>query len=226
MVKLLEEKTVLSFEEKMLEELKKDDTGIFSDAHQVLEPRAVAENVQKFLEKHFVGCFDDGIIAKDLTRTLSRRAMADILVEDGDGIEYCVDVKTHNLGTDFNMPNLSSIDRLSKYYMEDGNRHYFLVLLVEYEVGNQGVIFHKVKLFPIEHLKWDCLQIGALGKGQVQIRKASDIRIDRNQTRKNWLEIFYKKVDEFYAKEIVKANKRKEYMRKRGEEHLKQFNES
>lgn len=38
--------------------------------------------------------------------------MADLAFKDPDGFYYIVDVKTHRLGTAFNMPNLTSVERL------------------------------------------------------------------------------------------------------------------
>ncbi len=61
---------------------------------------------------------------------------------------------------------------------------------------------------PMEHLKWDCLTIGALGWGQVQIANARIVNIERTQTRKNWMLQLCDVLDVFYPKEISKIEKR------------------
>ncbi len=53
--------------------------------------------------------------------------MADLAFEDLDGYYYVVDVKTHRLSTKFNMPNLTSVERLARFYEDDKN--YFVVLM-------------------------------------------------------------------------------------------------
>ena len=52
----------------------------------------------------------------EYSSSFARRAMADIAFTDVDGFYYVVDVKTHRADTKFNMPNLTSVDRLSRFY--------------------------------------------------------------------------------------------------------------
>ena len=58
--------------------------------------------------------------------------MADLAFEDSEGFYYVVDVKTHRHDTKFNMPNLTSVERLARFYEDDKN--YFVLLFVSYEV--------------------------------------------------------------------------------------------
>ncbi len=87
--------------------------------------------------------------------------MADLAFRDVDGLYYLIDVKTHRLDTTFNMPNLTSVRRLTRLYEDDTN--YFLVLMVKYTVSQNKVNVETVNLVPIEFLGWDCLTVGALG---------------------------------------------------------------
>ena len=79
----------------------------------------VSENLQYLL----------GSLCKDYVAKFPRRAMADLKFTDRDGLVYHVDVKTHRLGTSFNMPNLTSVKRLADLYGDDKN--YFVVLFVQ-----------------------------------------------------------------------------------------------
>ena len=54
--------------------------------------------------------------------------MADLAFTDKDDCYYIADVKTHRLDTTFNMPNLISVERLSRFYEDDKN--YFVILKV------------------------------------------------------------------------------------------------
>ncbi len=45
--------------------------------------------------------------------------MADLAFQDQQGFYYVVDVKTHRTDTKFNMPNLTSVERLARFYEDD-----------------------------------------------------------------------------------------------------------
>lgn len=50
------------------------------------------------------------------------------------GIEYVIDVKTQRENTKFNMPNITSLERIKKFYTN--KKRVFLVLIVRYSVKN------------------------------------------------------------------------------------------
>lgn len=183
----------------------------FDNARIINSPRAVGDTVQEILGEKMSECFPVGII-KDFNDRFARRAMADVAFMDLQENYFVVDIKTHNRDTDFNMPNLTSVERLSRFYEDDKN--FFLILLAEYKVNNGRIEFDAVRLVPIEHLKWDCLTIGALGWGQIQIANARVVNIDRTQQRKNWMLQLCNIMDMFYLKEIAKIEKRISYFEK------------
>lgn len=177
----------------------------FENEHIIESPRSVGDAVQQVLAKKMASCFPDGIIRK-FQGDFARRAMPDVAFEDADGNYFAVDIKTHNESTDFNMPNLTSVERLSRFYEDAGN--YFVIVLAEYRPNGPGIAFDNVRFFPIEHLKWDCLTIGALGWGQVQIADARRVDIDRRQSRKDWMIELCNRLNAFYPKEIDKIKRR------------------
>lgn len=183
----------------------------FDNSHIVNSPRAVGDTVQEVLGNKMRGCFPRELI-KNFNDGFARRSMADVAFMDYDDNYYVVDIKTHNRDTDFNMPNLTSVERLSRLYEDDKN--YFVILLAEYKTANGKIEFDAVRLVPIEHMKWDCLTIGALGWGQIQIANAKIVNIDRSQTRKNWMLQLCDVMDIFYPKEISKIEKRLTYFDK------------
>jgi hypothetical protein len=72
--------------------------------------------------------------------------MADLAFYDIDDFYYIVDVKTHRTNTKFNMPNLTSVERLARFYEDDSN--HFVLLLVSYELQETRAIFTDVKFVP------------------------------------------------------------------------------
>ncbi|MBM4104366.1 MAG: hypothetical protein FJ263_10045 [Planctomycetes bacterium] len=169
-------------------------------------PRAVGDAIQDILAEHF-----DTIVGKDTicnySSVFARRAMADLAFEDVAGCYYRVDVKTHRLSTQFNMPNLTSVERLSKFYEDDKN--YFVILMVVYDLENIAVKVDKVHFVPIEFLDWSCLTMGALGWGQIQIANSNRICVNSKITRKQWMLTFCDiLLDHFYPGEIQKIDER------------------
>ncbi|MDD9863771.1 MAG: hypothetical protein OXU54_04265, partial [Gammaproteobacteria bacterium] len=111
--------------------------------------------------------------------------MADIAFADKDDFYYVVDVKTHRLDTQFSMPNLTSVERLSRFYEDDNN--YFTILKTDYRAEDLKVIVDKVTFVPIEFLSWNCLTLGALGWGQIQIANANMVTVLPGNKRKDWM---------------------------------------
>ena len=132
--------------------------------------------------------------------------MADLAFEDRQGFYYVVDVKTHRTDTKFNMPNLTSVERLARFYEDDKN--YFVLLLVSYHVEEIKALITGVKFIPIEFLRWDCLTIGALGWGQIQIANSNYVTVNADYSRRTWMIEMCDALLEFYPKEIAKIGKR------------------
>lgn len=149
--------------------------------------------------------------------------MADLAFSDRDGFYYVVDVKTHHLETRFNMPNLTSVERLARFYEDDKN--YFVVLMVKYIIQGTRVIVKKAHFVPVEFLAWDCLTIGALGWGQIQIANANVVNINEGYSRKKWMLELCDIMLEFYPKEIGKIQERLDYF-KRVKQHWEAKSES
>ena len=173
--------------------------------------RAVGDAIQDILSENFQSIVGTGLCAK-YSSQFARRAMADLAFEDVDGFYYVVDVKTHRLSTKFNMPNLTSVERLSRFYEDDKNC--FVVLMVAYDIEDLQAVIERVTFVPIEFLGWDCLTIGALGWGQIQIANSNRMTVNPQYSRKSWMMEFCDTMLEFYPKEIAKIDARIERFRK------------
>lgn len=167
--------------------------------------RAVGDAIQGILAKRFKSILGN-TACRNYSAQFARRAMADLAFDDVDDFYYVVDVKTHRLTTKFNMPNLTSVDRLARFYEDDKN--YFVVLMVTYDIDGLRAVIEDVRFAPIEFFGWDCLTIGALGWGQIQIANSNYIKINPQYSRKRWMIEMCDILMEFYPKEIAKINKR------------------
>ena len=137
--------------------------------------------------------------------------MADLAFDDNYENYYVVDIKTHNINTNFNMPNLTSVERLARFYSDIKN--YFVLLLVSYTIETDSLLFKECTFVPIEYLDWSCLTLGALGWGQIQIANSNNIKIDIDNTRKKWMLQLCDALDIFYPNEISKITKRIDHFR-------------
>jgi len=174
----------------------------------VTSTRATGDAIQHILEENF-----ESIIAgfsKEYSASFARRAMADLAFTDQQDLYYVVDVKTQRLETKFNMPNLTSVERLARFYEDDKN--YYVMLMIAYNItSGVHIQVQKVHFVPIEFLSWDCLTIGALGWGHIQIANANNIVIEAGYSRKKWMLKLCDTLFEFYPREIEKAKNRIEY---------------
>ncbi len=169
------------------------------------DPRSVGGAIQHVLSSHFPEIVGNDV-CHNYSSDFARRAMADLAFEDRANLYYVVDVKTHRLSTKFNMPNLTSVERLARFYEDDKN--YFLLLMIDYDIEGIRAIIENVTFVPIEFLGWDCLAIGALGWGQIQIANSNRITVNPGYSRKTWMLELCDTLLEFYPKEIAKIGKR------------------
>jgi len=169
--------------------------------------RAAGDAIQDIVCTGFEAILGD--LCVEYSAEFARRAMADLAFKDCDGFYYVVDVKTHRLGTAFNMPNLTSVERLARFYEDDAN--YFVVLLIQYDIDGVKVTVKEVHFAPIEFLGWECLTVGALGWGQIQIANANIVKINEKYSRKKWMLELCDIMLDFYPREISKIGERISY---------------
>lgn len=183
----------------------------FLSKDTVSSTRATGDAIQHILEDNFQNII--GEKSKEYSGKFARRAMADMAFTDKDDLYYIVDVKSHRLETKFNMPNLTSVERLVRFYEDDTN--YYVMLMVAYNVVS-AIRIHvkKVYFVPIEFLSWECLTIGALGWGQIQIANANNIIINERYSRKNWMLELCDVLLDFYPREIGKIKDRIDYFKR------------
>lgn len=200
-----------TFEREAIETRIRDFLNSATDvlsAGTAASPRAAGDAIQELLSANFESLLGPHNCA-EYSESFARRAMADLAFTDPTGLYYVVDVKTHRLSTKFNMPNLTSVERLARFYEEEKN--YFVIMMVSYDVKGTKMNVEKVHFIPVEFLDWACLTIGALGWGQLQIANSNVITINNTTTRRKWMLTMCDELLEFYPKEIGKIGERINY---------------
>lgn len=191
---------------KLLDYLNRE-SGHLLAGNSLNSPRSVGDAVQTEIAEKAMpyALAEESISVND---NFSRRSMED-LAFSFKGQYYAIDVKTHNLNTDFNMPNLISVKRLAQFYKNDDNNN-FCILIVSYRVDNEQIIYKDCYFKQIEKFDWACLTLGALGWGQIQIANANNIHFT-NLSRKEWMLKLCDNVELFYNEEIGKIGERKNW---------------
>lgn len=166
--------------------------------------RAAGDGIEHIISKHFQSILGDWCV--DYSDSFARRAMADLAFRTKDE-NYCLmDVKTHRTSASFSMPQLTSVERLTRLY--EGDENVFCLIMVKYDVRDLRITVSDVLFVPIEFLDWRCLTIGALGWGQIQISNSNNIFLAKNPSRKEWMVRLCDQVLAFYPKEIGKIQSR------------------
>ena len=98
-------------------------------------PRAVGDAIESLVAEKFDAFL--GSWCSEYSNDFARRAMADLAFTDTEGVYSVVDVKTHREDTRFNMPNLTSVERLSRFYESDMN--VFSLIIVRYSIEGTRV---------------------------------------------------------------------------------------
>ena len=179
-------------------------------SYSLSSPRAAGDAIQEIVAQSFASIL--GPWASLYSASFARRSMADLAFTDADGYYYIVDVKTHRLDTKFNMPNLTSVERLARFYEDDAN--YFVLLLISYQVEGARLRFTNAHFVPIEFLDWSCLTIGALGWGQIQLANSNIVVVRPFYSRKQWMLELCDILLSFYPREIEKILKRANHFEK------------
>jgi hypothetical protein len=131
----------------------------------------------------------------------SVRSPEDFTLVNGDCNNY-FDVKTRQVGTDFNMPNLISVDRLDKMLEDpDTELHYWMIDYRVHEDGTCTVEHSEIRT--VWSLPWPALAIQNLGKGQLQISNWSQLATHVNN-RDAWHQFLKAERKRFYLKQASK----------------------
>ena len=122
------------------------------------------------------------------------------LIENGRTIY--IDVKTRQLGTDLNMPNMISVDKLNKLLDDVDTELYYW--MIDYEVREDGSaqVTH-TEIRAVWDLPWSALAIQNLGLGQLQIANWSAMS-QPGLPRHDWHAQLKQEMRAFYTRQAQK----------------------
>jgi len=89
-----------------------------------------------------------------------------------------------------------------------------VILKVDYQVDHSAIHVERVTFVPIEFLSWDCLTLGALGWGQIQIANSNRVEVVPGNSRREWMLQLCDNLFEFYPREIGKTHDRIKHFEK------------
>jgi len=166
-----------------------------------LAQRGVGDVVEKLVAQAIVEAAEgrDGVSAQ---HARTRRSMEDVKLLAGEAC-FNVDVKTRNLGSDFSMPNIVSIQRLDRFYRKGTN--VFVVLTAEYSDLGGEIAVENLGWRRVEEICWSCLSIQNLGQGQLQLADARQPIRRFEGDRCDWMRLLHAEGSAFYGRQAEKA---------------------
>ncbi|MCK9447157.1 hypothetical protein M0Q50_09925 [bacterium] len=172
-----------------------------------LQQRGVADLIEQKATDLILELKSEHIITEKAT---SRRSIEDVQIKQNNQL-YKIDIKSHESTSDFSMPNLISIDRLKKLYINENN--HLIYVFISYSTTNSSTTIETVKVCYVENLDWSILAIQNLGKGQLQIKNMNNkLILNENVNREEWVETLRTNALDYYTKLITKIEKlRKEW---------------
>lgn len=140
----------------------------------------------------------------------SKKSLEDFTLEDivnGVPHTYYFDPKTHDIKSDFSMPNLSSIEKLKKL-CETSNKD-LINIFVGYSIVENLVTIHSIEVRYVWELDFSILRIGSLGKGQLQISNMNKGLCFTNEGKSSWFENLKKLARSYHDDRIKMIQKDK-----------------
>jgi hypothetical protein len=140
-------------------------------------------------------------LVTETRRAKSKRTIEDVTLISQKKLFY-IDIKTHDLNSEFSMPNLTSINRIRKVFNSDKKE--LVYTLVSYVLENDMLIVKDVEVFFIWELEPTILSVGALGLGQLQIKDANKELIFTTIGKMAWYSEYVKLVQVYLQKQKIK----------------------
>ena len=161
-----------------------------------LMQRGVGDVIETNISQFLLNYKSDFLVEK----ASSKRSVEDVKIKKNGNV-YIVDVKTHNVDSEFSMPNLISIDRVRKNVIPNS---YIVYIFVDYKTTDNITEITDINVFYIEDLSWDILTISNLGKGQLQIKNANKQIKTTTIGRDEWMRTLKENALVYYDKLIKK----------------------
>lgn len=143
-------------------------------------------------------------IITETKKSTGKKSIEDVTLISN-GVSYYIDPKTHNINSSFSMPNLTSIEKLKKLFNTPNCE--LMYVLVNYEIVDNFVMIRGFEIFFLWEIDCSILTVGALGRGQLQIKDANKDLIFTQKGKEEWYKDFKQIVQNFLEKQLVKIKK-------------------
>jgi len=163
------------------------------------EQRSVADLVEHKV-KRILFSLECNPFIKSFLPARSKKSLEDCTLIDHEDHTFYVDIKTHDINAKFSMPNLTSIEKIRQINSQETKD--IIYVFVGYYVENQIVFIHSIETKFIWELDFSMLQIGNLGKGQLQICNMKNKLVFTDKGKFLWFEDLKKVVNKFHKKRI------------------------
>jgi hypothetical protein len=166
-----------------------------------LEQRGYADMIEKLVAEEAMKNSP-----RQFYKARSKRSIEDFSYQTN-GQQTWFDVKSFDVGSDFSMPNLVSIDRLRKVMADDSQD--LIYILVEYKLDHDAkkVSIEKIEFRPVYTIDTSVLAIQNLGKGVLQIKNMHNSLDRYTGSKEDWMKEISAMAYKFYDKQIVKFKK-------------------
>lgn len=185
---------------KIINNILNDSIGKLFDTTN-LQQRGVADVIEKYICEQITKIDNKELI---IEQSKTKRSLEDVQIKNNQEL-YKIDIKTHDLNSDFSMPNLISVDRLKKFY--ENNNNHLMYIIISYTTNNNITQIKNIEIRYIEELSWEILGIQNLGKGQLQIKNMNNELIFVEPNREEWINTLKQNMIKFYKKQIIKTQK-------------------
>lgn len=127
------------------------------------------------------------------------RRPADVLWEHH--ARFNINIKSMDQARQFHMPNIISSENLWRILSQDQE---FMILKIHHHRGE----ITAWEFWNIQDIDWCCLQLAALGTGQIQFRNGNAAIVAHAKDHITWRAEFRDRMLDFYQHEKLKADRR------------------
>lgn len=190
---------------KLIQELVSQNLSNFEVAPGS-EQRSIGDLIEYKVQEIIINSNSHDLI-KETLLPRSKKSIEDVSVIDSNGIHHYVDTKSHNINSNFSMPNLSSVEKLRKLLLDDDKT--LIYVFVSYCVDSNMVSIQSIDVKYVWELNFSMLRIGSLGKGQLQISDMNKSLIFTDEGKDSWFNRLKTTVNQYHDERIKQIEKDK-----------------
>ena len=170
------------------------------------EQRSVGDLIEYQVKRILMNLTNNNLV-KECLEPRSKKSIEDVTIMSVDGTTNYVDTKTHDVNSQFSMPNLTSVEKIRKLIQDDSKT--LMYVFVSYLKQENMVHIQKIEVKYIWEIDFSVLRIGSLGKGQLQISDMNKELVFTDEGKHSWYEKLKTMVKEYHQDRISQIEKDK-----------------